>query len=342
MGIDPQSDAPLPAGSEDTAVRVLVPGSGVADRTLAGPADLVLEDGTSLAVDAELPATLPFGYHQLRPRDGGAPTLLIVSPGRCFLPDDLRVWGFAAQLYATRSRDSWGIGDLADLARLGRWTRSLGGGALMVNPLTAPTPVAPIEPSPYYPSSRRFRNPLYLHIEDIPGWNELPAADRDRLGNAGRALNAGPRIDRDAIFRIKLEALEALYAGFDGDATASTRSAPSRATALTEFTVYCALAEQHGKDWRRWPDGYRRPDGADVAALPRRQSGRASAFTPGCSGGWTNSWRARRRRSPSSTTCPSGSTSRAPTPGAGRTSWPPACRSARRPTSSTPPARTGG
>ena len=98
MGIDPQVDAPPTPGSEDSAVRVLVPGH--VDRALAGPAELVLEDGTSLAVDGELPATLPFGYHQLRPRNGGAPTLLIVSPGRCFLPDDLRVWGFAAQLYA--------------------------------------------------------------------------------------------------------------------------------------------------------------------------------------------------------------------------------------------------
>jgi len=264
MGITPQVGvgAPPPPGSEHDAVRVLVPGHF--DRALTGPAELVLEDGTSQTVDVELPATLPFGYHQLRPHNGGAPTLLIVGPGRCFLPDGLRVWGFAAQLYATRSRASWGIGDLADLARLGRWTRSLGGGALMVNPLTAATPVPPIEPSPYYPSSRRFRNPLYLRIEDVPGWNELPGADRDRLGNAGRALNAGPRIDRDAIFRIKQEALETLYARFDGAPDFDAFRAEQGA-ALDEFTLYCALAEQHGKDWRRWPEGHRRPDGADVA-----------------------------------------------------------------------------
>ena len=60
------------------------------------------------------PEELPFGYHRLYPRGGGE-TLLVVSPGRCFLPDDLRAWGFAAQLYAARSRASWGIGDLADL-----------------------------------------------------------------------------------------------------------------------------------------------------------------------------------------------------------------------------------
>src|SRR6187431_93027 len=83
MGINPEADAPGGLSSVDSAVRVLVPGDF--DRALTGPAELVLEDGASLAVDRELPATLPFGYHQLRPRDGGAPTLLIVSPGRCFL-----------------------------------------------------------------------------------------------------------------------------------------------------------------------------------------------------------------------------------------------------------------
>ena len=49
----------------------------------------------------------------------------------------------------------------------------------MVNPLTAPTPVTPIEPSPYYPSSRRYRNPLFLRIEELPGWDG-PARRRAR------------------------------------------------------------------------------------------------------------------------------------------------------------------
>ena len=206
MGVTPESAAP-PLDEPD-AVRILLPGS---DRAIDRGGDLVLEDGTSRPVDGALPDGLPLGYHHLYPR-GGGDTLLIVSPGRCFLPDDLRTWGFAAQLYAARSRDSWGIGDLADLARLGRWTRGLGGGVLMVNPLTAPTPLRPIEPSPYYPSSRRYRNPLFLRIEELPGWDALPADQRARLTSAGTALNRERQIDRDAIFSLKQEALEALFA----------------------------------------------------------------------------------------------------------------------------------
>jgi 4-alpha-glucanotransferase len=262
MGVGPEVLAP-PGESE--AVRVLQPGGPPTSRALDGGADLVLEDGSSRALDGALPDELPFGYHRLYPRGGGE-TLLVVSPGRCHLPDDFRAWGFAAQLYAARSRASWGIGDLADLARLARWTRSLGGGVLMVNPLTAPTPVPPIEPSPYYPSSRRYRNPLFLRIEELPGWDGLPDDLRTRLGNAGTALNRDRHIDRDAIFRLKQEALETLFARFPGEAGFDWFWA-GEGQSLTDFATYAALAERHGKDWRTWPAGYRRPDGADVASF---------------------------------------------------------------------------
>src|SRR5262249_24504876 len=152
--------------------------------------------------------------------------------------DDLRTWGFAAQLYASRSRQSWGIGDLGDLARLGRWARSLGAGVVMVNPLTAPAPVAPIEPSPYYPSSRRYRNPLFLRIEELPGWDGLPSDLRARLTAAGTALNGDRHIDRDAIFRLKQEALEALFAGFRDD-VGFDWFCVGEGQALTDFSIYC-------------------------------------------------------------------------------------------------------
>ncbi len=256
VGADaPGSGAPPP-------VRVLLPGG---DRAFPGGADLTLEDGSQRTVDGELPSDLPDGYHQLFPRGGGE-TLLIVSPGRCFLPDDFSTWGFAAQVYAARSRGSWGIGDLVDLARLGRWTRRLGGGVVMVNPFCAATPVPPIEPSPYYPSSRRFANPIFLRVEEVPGWDDLDARRREQLAGAGQALNARRLIDRDAIFRLKMEALEAIFAGFEGE-TGFDWYRSGQGQALTDFATYCALAERHGKDWRRWPAEVRRADSAGTAAF---------------------------------------------------------------------------
>src|SRR6187549_414975 len=106
--------------------------------------ELRLEDGSRLTVAATREVSLPVGYHAFTRAGEDRPVRLIVSPGRCHLPDDLSLWGWAVQLYASRSRASWGIGDLADLRQLGRWARRLGAGILLVNPLTAPSPLPPI------------------------------------------------------------------------------------------------------------------------------------------------------------------------------------------------------
>lgn len=268
MGVDPAVDQPPQGG----AVLVARPGDSLALLDDAG-GELHLEDGTRLVLPPgqPLPRELPIGYHTLfqtagpgTTTGGPAQTRLLMTPGHCYLPDDLKIWGWAAQLYATRSRASWGIGDLADLRALAEWTRSLGGGALMVNPLCAPAPVHPVEPSPYYPSSRRFRNPLYLRIEELPGAAADPAIAA--LGAQTRALNAERRIDREAIFDLKMRALEGLWAGFGGD-EGFERYREEQGGALQEFAAYCALAERHGKDWRRWPEAYRRPAAEAVQRL---------------------------------------------------------------------------
>ena len=46
--------------------------------------------------------------------------------------------------------------------------RALGAGFVQVNPMHAAVPGAPTDPSPYRPSSRRFPDPVYLRVEDVP------------------------------------------------------------------------------------------------------------------------------------------------------------------------------
>src|SRR5438094_53418 len=89
--------------------------------TLPEAAEVVTEDGAVLHAADAMARGLPTGYHTLRGPGTDTETRLIVSPGRCHLPPDLHAWGWAAQLYALRSRQSWGLGDLADLRDLGRW-----------------------------------------------------------------------------------------------------------------------------------------------------------------------------------------------------------------------------
>ena len=154
---------PPPPGPEP--VRVLRQPTAVPwDR----PGQLHLEDGAVIAVQGHLPADLPLGYHQFHAAGGPAETWVIVAPSSC-VPPAGRAWGCAVQLYAARSEQSWGMGDLGDLRRLAQGLAALGAGFVMLNPLLADAPVLPQEPSPYYPSSRLFGNALYLRVEEVPG-----------------------------------------------------------------------------------------------------------------------------------------------------------------------------
>src|SRR5687768_8830989 len=114
---------------------------------------LTLEDGAEIALDGSgsLPRDVPIGYHHFAGRD--EERAVVVSPRRCHLPDGWRAWGWAVQLYASRSRGSWGIGDLRDLTTIADWAATEhGAGFVMVNPLHAAAPGVPQEPSPYSPT----------------------------------------------------------------------------------------------------------------------------------------------------------------------------------------------
>lgn len=222
--------------------------------------DLQLETGEKIPVDGAMPANLPLGYHTLHTASGSV--RVIVSPDRCYLPEDLKTWGWSVQLYALRSKQSWGIGDLHDLGELARWSAGeLGAGMLMINPLHAATPVTPLQPSPYYPSSRRYRNPLYLRIEDIPG--AAAPCDVEKLAAVGRRLNSQRLIDRDAVFSLKMEALQCIWSAARHD-DAFDAYCRREGRELERFALFCALAEHHGGGWQSWPADFRHPDSPAV------------------------------------------------------------------------------
>jgi 4-alpha-glucanotransferase len=230
----------------------------------------------------ELPADLPLGYHQLHVQTGSADvsTLVIVSPTSLELPARLgssRAWGLATQLYSVRSERSWGIGDLTDLTDLAVWSASRhGAGFILVNPLHAASPTAPMEPSPYLPTSRRFVNPLYLRVEAIPEYAYVRG--RGRLRNARedvqRRADAAELVDRDKAWKAKRAALKRIYrvkrsAGRDL-AYAAYREREGRS--LDDFATWCALADKYGSDWRQWPEALQHPASAAVADFAAEQA----------------------------------------------------------------------
>jgi len=227
---------------------------------------LDLEDGSDLgAVDA-LPPDVPLGIHRLTPLDGGPETTLVVSPGRCHLPPALRTWGASMQVPTTRSRAGWGVGDLADVRAIATWLQQLGAGALALSPLHAPAPTLPIQTSPYYPSSRRWRSPLLIRVDAVPGAALVPEVARLAAEARAASERAGTTIDRDAVWRCHRAALEHIWAArTDTTRTALDRWRTEQGPALEGWARYCVLAEEHGPQWPRWPAPLRRPDDPAVA-----------------------------------------------------------------------------
>lgn len=256
----------------ESAVRVVRAGHPV---RIPDATELRLEDGSVRYIHGFLPADLPLGYHQLGYTDR-APARLIVTPPSCYLPKALCMWGWAAQLYATRSTQSWGVGDFADLARLARWSAELGAGMILLNPVQAATPVIPQEASPYLPSSRRYRNLLYLRIENVPGAIRA-GLDLNQLAAAGRALNSHRRIDHDQVLQLKMKALEKLWQRFEPNSKFE-HYCKEQGHALPQFATFCALAERHGRDWRRWPVAYRHPDSQAVAEFGVKEAQRVQFY----------------------------------------------------------------
>lgn len=247
--------APAPTGPPPLVVRA-------SDRLPLGPGEVVLEDGGLVDVDPTAPVDLPLGYHSLRTEAGER--RLTVAPDRCHLPDGWRAWGWACQLYATRSAASWGMGDLADLDRLATWSAAQGAGFTLINPLGAGAPVGRREPSPYSPATRRFADPTYLRVEEVHG-AELAAEAVELGATAGQALLRDRTIDRDQVWRLKSTALEAVWHA-QRDTTELDRWCAEQGSSLREFARWSVLAERFGPDWHRWPAGCRRPDGTGVAA----------------------------------------------------------------------------
>ncbi|MEU4656730.1 4-alpha-glucanotransferase [Streptomyces sp. NPDC023723] len=283
LGVDAEDpSAALAARAAELRARLLPPtvvhwGDGPAPAALTA-----LPAGTALRVDTEQGELrtgaegLPPGVHRLTatvPDGRTAHAHLIVAPPRLPAPP-ARSYGLLVQLYSLLSRRSWGMGDLGDLGELAAWAgRTLGAGFVQVNPLHAAVPGddgVPTDPSPYRPSSRRFPDPVHLRIEDVPEYAYADERFDELLGRARRLRDGvlgGDLIDRDAVWELKRPTLELLRAVPPGPGrrAAYLDYLAAQGQALEDHATWCALAEAHGSDWRRWPAGLRDPRSAETA-----------------------------------------------------------------------------
>ena len=227
-----------------------------------------------------LPESLPLGWHRVEVvvAGGASHTMpLVVAPAKLELPDFLtkdgsQAWGVMTQLYAMRSSQSWGTGDLADLADLGAWAAGHGADFVLVNPLHAAEPAPPMEPSPYLPTTRRFVNPIYIRVEDLPEVAYMSAAERQLVewhaDDAQRYLNLD-FLERDAVWAAKESALRMVFR--QGRSLRRERAfhafVEREGQGLVDYATWATLFGVHGADWRQWPSELQDPVSPAVEAF---------------------------------------------------------------------------
>jgi 4-alpha-glucanotransferase len=265
------NDSNDPTGPTETRAVIVVTPARPFTAPVSGTLHFEQGGSVALSVGAALPPDTPLGYHSFTPSGAGdhRRVSVIVSPGTCVLPNNLHTWGWAVQLYAMRSQNSWGIGDFADLRTLTSWSGKRGAGMVLVNPLHAPSPVISQQPSPYFPSSRVYRNPLYLAVEELGGFADIAATVEPELTRA-KGLNSDRRIDRDEVFRSKYAVLNLLWHRWNERPSPEHRKFAeykrAEGQALIDYATFSTYVEAHPSSWFDWPENMKRPNASGVSA----------------------------------------------------------------------------
>jgi 4-alpha-glucanotransferase len=192
----------------------------------------------------------------------------------CYLPQvlaDGRVWGFSLQLYELKSDRNWGIGDFADLVTMCGFAGRLGADFIGLNPLHAPFLADAARCSPYEPSNRRWLNPLYITVDQVPGFEPSPDLER-RL----KALRDTDLVDYPGVAALKLGVLSGLWQAWRGGATVAPYTPEAfeafrqqggeslRLHALFEVISAAMVAKGASVGWRGWPEDLQDPNAKAV------------------------------------------------------------------------------
>jgi 4-alpha-glucanotransferase len=253
--------------------------------------------GTHL--ELPLPVRVTPGYYEVELEVGGASGMrrasqrLILAPRTALrveevLGDD-RAFGLLANLYALRGA-GFGHGHFGDLARLARYAGRAGADFVGVNPLHAVCNQG-LDFAPYSPSSRLYRNPLYLDPEQVPELAQCEAArrllDAPALRARRDALARAEHIVHAEVAAALLPVLRALHACFRERAAGGGERAAAYAEycrgegrALDDFATWEWLTlhlagpgAPPDTAWWRWPEPLRDPHAPAVAALRREHAG---------------------------------------------------------------------
>lgn len=254
-----------------------------------------------LTIDLVPEIELALGYHSLSVKIGDRQESisLIITPQRCYIPDELtqlsnlssaahsqrdRWWGMSAQVYGLRSETDMGVGDFAMLSELIELCGERGAAFLNLSPLHAMFPRRPAHISPYSPSSRLFLNTLLIDVRGCPDVTSSEKASAlltsESMAQKLAALQASDLVNYEEVSAAKLEILQLAFEDFCTVPISYRYSqfqafCAEQGTTLLRHAIYEALDEHFNdghpemRGWPDWPAEYKTSHSATVVQFAR-------------------------------------------------------------------------
>jgi 4-alpha-glucanotransferase len=245
-----------------------------------------IAEGSAISPRLALPQELPVGLFRLHVAAANGldeEAVLIVCPRRAYQGKKTaprRMWAPAVQLYGVRSARNWGHGDFTDLRALIDLAADLGASGVGLNPMHALFDDRPAEPSPYFPNSRLFLNPLYIDLDAVP---EFPGLGVAGLGQRIKALRTAAMVDYGAVADAKMRALRLAYASFLQSGSPDRRRTFDRfrrlrGSTLTRFACFEVLRRKFNAPWWEWPSPWRAGDASALDQLRQSEAAEVGFF----------------------------------------------------------------
>lgn len=216
-----------------------------------------------------LPIKLKPDYYDLifRVNNNSFSTFLIIAPQSAYLTKGIlkqkKYTGIGLQLYALKSHNNMGIGDLGDLETFIKIIKSNNCDFIGINPLSAMMAKSKDDVSPYRVLSREYLNYIYLDLKHCPDFSKSKQIQRiihsQSYKEEIKSLQENKFVDYYKIFDLKLSLLKLMYKQFKKEIKKNSKRAKlflkfkiAEKTSLQNLCVFESLFETQSDYWKFW------------------------------------------------------------------------------------------
>ena len=222
--------------------------------------DKILPDGRNTKYAKIKLPHLPIGRYELWQKNNTDISCLItVAPNECYLPDTETIKGISAQIYSLKRNQTSSFGDFETLKEALKTIGTNGFQILAINPLHVLFLNDRDKKSPYYPSDRRFLEPLYISTN-----HEI--------------TTHGDYIDYHNIWAEKLKSLEIDFEQFSPSSDYE-KFCLTHGKTLDDYAIFEVLSEKFAPcPWYEWEAKYKTRDAKAIQQFAKQNQKRINFF----------------------------------------------------------------